>query len=547
MLILCASITIFWYFDKTQKQRLITYYAIFPTFLFYGYDNFIHLFNMKKYILPLIMTICIWSINSEAFAQQGSIATLKNSLKLEKNEILQADILLGISEEYERNDELNEALDFAQQSLMLSEKNDYKKGITFAYLQLSEIHGKLGNKSQQRKFKRKGNNAFEKINTTIGNDLANLNRQQLLAEEQLKKQQQASQEELKKQQQAATQQLNRQQLLANKQQTEQQEKIQQSSQTISQLSADTTQNRVEILSNKEAIAKQNFQIERMNHEKQIQTLAYENQLLIQRFLIIGLGFLVILALLLGRLYHNNQKSNRALSEKNGIIALEKQHSDSLLLNILPQDLVDELKLNGVAKARYYEQVSVLFTDFKDFTSASNYLTPQALVEEIDVCFRAFDHIIDKYPGIEKIKTIGDAYLCAAGLPTPNTTHARDLTKAAIEIRDFMLALKTKRKLENKYCFDVRIGVHTGSVIAGVVGMKKFAYDIWGDTVNTASRMESNSESGKINISNDTYHQIKDHFSCQYRGKIDAKNKGEIDMYFVENQYENKESYPVYSP
>ena len=508
---------------------------------------------MKTYIFPFIIIIFIGSLNFEAFAQQNSIALLKNSLKVEKNETLQANILLGISEEYERNNELNDALDFAQQSLTLSEKNDYKKGITFAYLQLSEIHGKLGNKSQQRKFKRKGNNAFEKINTTIGNDLAELNKQQLLAEEQLKKQQEAAQEELRQQQRVAleqqkkaAEQLSKQQLLANKQQTEQQKKIQVSSQTISQLSADTTQKRVEILNGKEAISKQNLQIERLNHEKEIQALAFENQLLIQRFLLIGLAFLVLLAILLGRLYHNKQKSNRELSEKNGIIVIEKQRSDSLLLNILPQDLVDELKLNGVAKARYYEQVSVLFTDFKDFTIASHTLTPQALVEEIDFCFRAFDNIIDKYEGIEKIKTIGDAYLCAAGLPTPNATHATDLTNAAIEIRDFMLALKASRELENKHCFSIRIGIHTGSVVAGVVGMKKFAYDIWGDTVNTASRIESNSESGKINISNDTYNLIRDDFSCQYRGKIDAKNKGEIDMYFVENQYEKKGSYLIHS-
>lgn len=320
---------------------------------------------MKTNALLLIIFTCIGLANSGTFAQQNSIAILKNSLKLEKNETSQANILLGISEEYERDNELNESLDFAQQSLALSEKNDYKKGITFAYLQLSEIHGKLGNKSQQRKFKRKGNNAFEKINTTIGNDLAELNKQQLLAEEQLKKQQQSAQEELKQQQQAAIAQLNKQQVLANKQQTQQQQTIQLSSQTISQLSADTTQKRMEILNSKEAITKQNFQIERLNHERQIQVLAFKNQLLIQRFLIVGLVFLVVLAMLLGRLYHNKQKSNKVLFEKNGIIAFEKQRSDTLLLNILPQDLVDELKLNGVAKARHYEQVSVLLVATKE--------------------------------------------------------------------------------------------------------------------------------------------------------------------------------------
>lgn len=472
---------------------------------------------MKKPIV-FLLTIYIWSTTIGVFAQDSPVNLLKKSLKIEKNISNHANILLAISEEYELNKEFEFALDFAQQSLVLSEKNDYKKGIAFAYFQLSDVHGKLGNKSQQRKFKRKGNSAFKTINTTIVSDIANLNKQKSVAEEQLKKQQQVAEKKLKKQKFIALQ---------------QQEKIQQSSQTINRLSADTTKKRVEILDGKEALAKQTLQIENLNKEQQIQALAIENQQLIQRFLLIGVVFLILVAVLLARLYRNKQKSNKELSEKNNIIAIEKQRSDSLLLNILPQDLVDELKINGVAQARHYKQVSVLFTDFVDFTIASNKLTPQALVEEIDFCFRTFDNIIDKYQGIEKIKTIGDSYLCAAGLPTENTTHAEDLTKVAIEIRDFMLDLKYSRDLENKFCFTIRLGVHTGSVVAGVVGKKKFAYDIWGDTVNTASRMESNSETGRINISKDTYHLIKNHFSCVHRGKILAKNKGEIDMYFVE--------------
>lgn len=214
-------------------------------------------------------------------------------------------------------------------------------------------------------------------------------------------------------------------------------------------------------------------------------------------------------------------------------AFYEAQSESLLLNILPEETASELKTKGSAEARYFDSVTVMFTDFKNFTQASEKLAPAELVQEIHYCYSEFDRIITQHK-LEKIKTIGDSYMCAGGLPVPNKTHAADTVKAAREICDFMKTVRQIREAEGKPFFEIRIGCHTGPVVAGIVGIKKFAYDIWGDTVNVASRMESGSEAGKVNISGATYELVKDEFRCEYRGKIQAKNKGEIDMYFAES-------------
>jgi len=211
------------------------------------------------------------------------------------------------------------------------------------------------------------------------------------------------------------------------------------------------------------------------------------------------------------------------------IAKERKKSDKLLLNILPSEVAAELKKKGESDAQMYDNVTVLFTDFVGFTHVSERLSPKELVGELHECFKAFDAIIAKY-NLEKIKTIGDAYLSVCGLPTTDSRHAEKVVQAAEEIRQFMLQRHTK--LGDK-TFEIRIGIHSGDVVAGIVGVKKFAYDIWGDTVNTAARMEQNSEPGKINISQTTYELVQDKFTCTYRGEIEAKNKGMMKMYFVE--------------
>ena len=204
---------------------------------------------------------------------------------------------------------------------------------------------------------------------------------------------------------------------------------------------------------------------------------------------------------------------------------EKKRSDDLLLNILPEEVAEELKQTGGAMAKQFNDVTVLFTDFVNFTGISEQMSPTELVAEIHKNFTAFDDIIEKH-GLEKIKTIGDAYMAVCGLPIASADHAVRVVNAALEINDYI------KKSHGK--FQIRIGLNSGSVVAGIVGVKKYAYDIWGDAVNTASRIESNSEPGKINISGSTYALVKDNFTCHSRGKITVKGKGEIEMYFVES-------------
>ena len=245
---------------------------------------------------------------------------------------------------------------------------------------------------------------------------------------------------------------------------------------------------------------------------------------------IGSILLIALGLLISVIRH--RKHNDELAYKNNLILREQKRSDQLLLNILPEEIASELKRNGVAQTQQYDSVSVMFSDFENFSGIAEILTPSQLVADLDYCFRAFDKIIEKY-NLEKIKTIGDAYMCAGGLPAPSAQHAFDTIKAAIEIQQFLNQWKQEKIKLNEPYFEARIGIHTGPIIAGVVGEKKFAYDIWGDTVNVAARMETGSIPGRINISQDTYQLVKDKFSCTHRGKVAAKNKGEIDMYFVE--------------
>ena len=319
-------------------------------------------------------------------------------------------------------------------------------------------------------------------------------------------------------------------LIANQQ--KQQIKLQEAARQIQHLAFLKTQADLEIEQNTRT--EKEKQLELVRKEKQIQETTLnlqqaeiklqENEINKQKtrrqFYLMGISLLTVLLVFIFRNFQLQKKSNK-------IIGKEKEKSDKLLLNILPDQVAEELKEKGSSDARYYENVSVIFTDFVGFTKVAESLSPQELVNELHSCFSAFDAIVLKY-GIEKIKTIGDAYMAVSGLPTANTDHAKIAVRVA---KEFLQYIEDRRKRE-AIGFEIRIGIHSGPVIAGIVGTKKFAFDIWGDTVNVAARMESSGKPGHINISEDTYQLIKGEFTCQPRGKVLAKNKGEMEMYFA---------------
>ncbi|WP_445955615.1 adenylate/guanylate cyclase domain-containing protein [Yeosuana sp.] len=259
----------------------------------------------------------------------------------------------------------------------------------------------------------------------------------------------------------------------------------------------------------------------LEKESEIQALKEKKQQYIIYASTLVLFLIIILAIGLYRRYSFIRQTNHIIEE-------EKNRSDILLHNILPEETAIELKQNGKVQAKKFDSVTVLFTDFKGFTHFARDLSPEELVNSVDFYFSKFDQIMEKY-GMEKIKTIGDSYMCAGGLPFATTDHPFKMILAAFEIANFIEESKQKNELIS---FDIRIGINTGPVVAGVVGIHKFAYDIWGDTVNVASRMESLSYPGRINIAENTYELIKDVFICKYRGEIEVKNRGMMKMYFV---------------
>ena len=225
------------------------------------------------------------------------------------------------------------------------------------------------------------------------------------------------------------------------------------------------------------------------------------------------------------------KLEQIINKRTEDLIIEKEKTEALLANVLPKNTASEIMEKGKATKIKYNFVTVLFSDIQGFTKIAEEMNPEILIDELDKFFFYFDSVVEKF-GIEKIKTIGDAYMCAGGIPEKNRTNPVEVILAALEMKSYMKKLKESSEIEGMKYWDIRIGIHTGTVVAGVVGQKKLSYDIWGDTVNTASRMESSGEAGKINISGTTYEFVREFFDCEYRGKMPVKYKGELEMYFV---------------
>ncbi len=263
----------------------------------------------------------------------------------------------------------------------------------------------------------------------------------------------------------------------------------------------------------------------LTKDKALNELELQKQKTTRNAFALGFGLIMIIAFVIYRNYRQKVKTNILLDK-------QKVQIETLMLNILPEEVSAELQEFGHATPRYYESVSVLFTDFKSFTLLSNKMSPGELIEELNESFMAFDDIVENY-GLEKIKTIGDSYMCAGGIPTPDNQHLPKMIKAGLAMQEYIKGRNENRAANGMPAWELRVGIHIGPVVAGVVGKMKYAYDIWGSTVNIASRMESNGEPGLVNVSAAVYEEIKEDYDCRYRGKISAKNIGDIDMYFIE--------------
>ncbi|MDP2176648.1 MAG: adenylate/guanylate cyclase domain-containing protein [Bacteroidota bacterium] len=490
-------------------------------------------FNFLIFIALLIPNLKVLGSNHTVIKDYKELYNLNDTNKVND--------LLAESKRLEDDKQIDNAITTGLQALNIAEKinNNYIKYKT--YKNLENLYNKAGKIVLYNKYKVRAALIKPKIETENqpskqSQDNALKIQQEILEKEQLELKKKVEEiERLNKDKSISKEELEKRKLEIYKKQLE----IDETKKTISSqaLRINETTSLLQLtqqeLENQKLSAKifeDSLQIVKKN-ELLLKNEA-EKQTLINYLLVLGLSGLFIILASVFRLYRIKKRTQELLLEKNNEIEEEKKRSDDLLLNILPIEVAHELKANGKSEPRYFNNATVMFTDFKDFTIVSEKITSKELVEEIDYLFRVFDMIIENN-NLEKIKTIGDAYLCASGLPDPDSHNPLNVVKAAHQIVEFIESYVINRKEENRPFFNIRIGINSGPLVAGIVGAKKFAYDIWGDTVNIAARMEQNSEPGKINISGSTYDLIKNQASCLYRGKISAKNKGEIDMYYFD--------------
>ncbi|NUN99733.1 MAG: hypothetical protein HUU01_03865 [Saprospiraceae bacterium] len=273
------------------------------------------------------------------------------------------------------------------------------------------------------------------------------------------------------------------------------------------------------------------QIDLLNKDKAISELELERQRNFQRYAYLLGGALGLILLLIGGAWHLSRRNNRLLARKNHEVEAERHKSEVLLLNILPGETARELKETGQTTPRGYPEATVVFTDFSDFTNLASRMSPEELLAELNECFIRFDEIAESH-GLEKIKVIGDSYMCVGGVPSPLPNHATAAVATALDMQAFIETRHREHLASGRPYWRMRVGIHTGPVVAGVVGKHKFSFDIWGDTVNLASRLEGAGEPGRINLSEETYALVKEAYQCDYRGELEVKGKGRVGMYFV---------------
>lgn len=458
----------------------------------------------------IVFIVFFLALSIPAVAQNKRlIDSLERVLPKTPNDTHRVDLLNTLGREYFLS-KPKKALKSFEQAQKLALQINFIGGLAMSYYNLSLVHSAMGDKDQAAYYKNLFNVTKQKIDdsnkiTTLNGEIANKN-----------KELEGKMKDLTAKEKDLLNQEGELKLLGGALDSSKKENAGLSKEL------ETSKLQLQLKENKIKLREQESEIE------------IQHQIVVRNLFVAAFIILCVIAFSIYRSYKEKQKTANELAEKNKIIAAEKERSEELLLNILPAETAEELKKYGKASPRYYSEVTVLFTDFKNFTQYAESYGPDKLVAEIDFCFRKFDEIVGRH-GLEKIKTIGDAYMCASGVPAENSNDASAVVAAAIEIRDFMVQMRKDRQKKNEEYWEVRIGINTGPIIAGIVGIRKFAYDIWGDTVNIASRMESSGQEGKINISGSTYELVKDKFACVYRGKVEAKNKGEIEMYFVESK------------
>jgi adenylate cyclase len=496
-----------------------------------------------KILILLIMFLVPMASKATVFGNINTV-TVEDSAKINK--------LLNDAKTFEEKKDYQRAVEIVLSAMDLAEKVKYEYGKYKSYKALEILYRDAGKPMLSAKYKLKAINSQAKLEE-INYDRDEKERLEKIEKEkvirQQKEQLQKEQEELKRKMDEivnlendktiSKSELERRKLEIQRKQLEIENKRQTISlqaQTINTANTQLSLTMEELATQKlqAKVYEDSLQITKKNEE--LANNEIEKQTLINYLLILGISGLIILAAFFYRMYTVKKGIQDLLMQKNGEIETEKKRSDDLLLNILPQEVAEELKRTGKYESRYFDKVTVMFTDFKDFTKISELVTPKKLVEDIDFIFRAFDDIMERNE-LEKIKTIGDAYLCVSGLPDTTTHNPMNVLKAATEIQDFIRELIEEKRKENQPFFDIRIGIHTGPLVAGIVGAKKFAFDIWGDTVNTAARMEQNCEPGKINLSGSTFKEVLTRVEYTYRGKVEAKNKGEIDMYYLNRIFE----------